>query len=115
MNGSTHAENLDFLKGSVLESVVIKEDSSPTLPKKITLEQPKKSKPKPKSTVKIGPVQYTSIRIDKSILKKAKLIYGVDKKVMALTEKIFLEFIAKNKKVLAQRIEEEINTLKHSL
>ena len=43
------------------------------------------------------------------------MIYGSDKKVMALTEKIFLEFIEKNKKVLAQRIEEEINTLKQGL
>lgn len=113
MNGSTHADDLDFLKGSVLESVIIKEDAPPTLPKTNPLKSSKKPMPLLKATKEV--VKYTSIRINKSILRKAKLIYGSDKKVMALTEKIFLEFIAKNKNILAQRIEEEINTLKQGL
>jgi len=57
----------------------------------------------------------TTIRIKKSLLKQAMLIFGEGKKTRELTEHVFLEFIKKNKKVLAQNIEKEIENLRSTI
>lgn len=57
----------------------------------------------------------TTVRINKSLLEQAMLIFGKGKKTREITEHVFLEFIKKNRKVLVQNIEEEIENLKSKI
>ena len=43
------------------------------------------------------------------------LIFGEGKKTRELTEHVFLEFIKKNKKVLVQNVEKEIENLRSTI
>ena len=74
----------------------------------------KKSSAK-KTTVNVEHKVFTNVRLKKSLLKQAKLILGEEQKTQAIIEHVFLEFIKKNKKILAQNIEKEIEILRSTL
>ena len=130
-------ETLDFLKGTTMDGIINDTNAAnaktdpvekvatkiPAAPTPSVIPPVKKYAAK-KTAVKQAAVKVdndrrseitTTIRIKKSLLKQAMLIFGEGKKTRELTEHVFLEFIKKNKKVLVQNVEKEIENLRSTI
>ena len=133
-------ETLDFLKGTAMDGIInnVTAATANTNPvEKVEVEAIAEAAPGPsvippvketevkKSSAKKAAVKsteitsenkiFTNVRIKKVLIQQAKLILGDGKKTQEILEHIFLEFIKKNKKVLAQNIEKEIENLKSKI
>lgn len=117
-------ETLDFLAGSSIEGVYNNETTkAEKLEEKIEEEPEEKpivKKPKIKKEVREDATHSskeitTTIRIRKTLLKQVMLIFDDEAKTSEVTEKVFSEFVQKNKKILAKKIEEEIEKLRSAI
>ena len=126
-------ETLDFLKGTAMDGIIenaaaatantnpvkkvkkveAKAEAAPGPSVIPSVKETEVEKSSAKKTAVKGENKiFTNARINKTLLKKARLILGEGKKTQEIIEHVFLEFIKKNKKVLAQNIEKEIENLK---
>ena len=123
-------ETLDFLKGTTMDGIINNANAAtvanpvkkvatkvqaPPGPSVSSVIPPAKKSSAKKTAIKAEHKIFTNVRLKKSLLKQAKLILGEDQKTQAIIEHVFLEFIKKNKKILAQNIEKEIEILRSIL
>ena len=125
-------ETLDFLKGTTMDGIINNANAAavantnpvekvatkvqaPPGPSVSSEIPPAKKSSTKKTAVDVEHKIFTNVRIKKSLLKQARLILGDGKKTQAIVEHVFSEFIKKNKKVLAQNVEKEIENLKSTL